>query len=244
MPKQFRVLVEADYACYTRPELKVERVSYDVPPPGALEGLLKSIYWRPAIRYVIDQIVVFNPIQFVNIRRNEVKGKVSYQALKQQMRGQRDADPCIYIAEQRTQRDAMILKDVRYGIEFHIEQTGLRNEREVSECNPQMKHEAELGRRIRRGQFFRSPCMGCAEFPARKIELTAVFDFDAVCEQNRGDHDLGFMTYRVTFLDQGIPENSNWHEPKFSDRAVTEYYRPHMIDGIIDVNQYREATVC
>ena len=63
----FKIMVEGDYACFTRPELKVERVSYDVPTPGALEGMLKSIYWKPAIRYVIDKIVVFNPIDFVNI---------------------------------------------------------------------------------------------------------------------------------------------------------------------------------
>ena len=82
MPKQFKVLVEADYACYTRPELKVERVSYDVPTPSALEGMLKSIYWKPAMRYVIDKIVVFNPIRFANVRRNEVKKKISYEKVK------------------------------------------------------------------------------------------------------------------------------------------------------------------
>lgn len=69
----FKVLVEGDYACFTRPELKVERVSYDVPTPGALEGMLKSVYWKPAVRYVIDKIIVFHPIDFINIRRNEVK---------------------------------------------------------------------------------------------------------------------------------------------------------------------------
>lgn len=72
----FKVLVEGDYACFTRPELKVERVSYDVPTPGALEGMLKSVYWKPAVRYVIDKIIVFHPIDFINIRRNEVKEKV------------------------------------------------------------------------------------------------------------------------------------------------------------------------
>ena len=69
----FKMVVEGDYACFTRPELKVERVSYDVPTPGALEGMLKSYYWKPAIRYVIDKIIVFQPIDFVSIRRNEVK---------------------------------------------------------------------------------------------------------------------------------------------------------------------------
>ena len=83
----FKILVEGDYACFTRSEFKVERVSYDVPTPGALEGLLKSIYWKPAIRYVIDEIVVFNPIDFANIRRNEVKDKVLLSAMKSRMNG-------------------------------------------------------------------------------------------------------------------------------------------------------------
>ena len=73
----FKIIVSGEYACFTRPEMKVERVSYDVPTPGALEGMLKSIYWKPAIRYVIDKIIVFNQINFDNIRRNEVRSKIS-----------------------------------------------------------------------------------------------------------------------------------------------------------------------
>ena len=78
----FKIIAEGDYALFSRPEMKVERVSYDVPTPGAIEGMLKCIYWKPAIRYVIDKIVVFNPIDFINVRRNEVKDKVSYQGIK------------------------------------------------------------------------------------------------------------------------------------------------------------------
>ena len=66
-----------------RPEMKVERVSYDVPTPGALEGLIKSVYWKPAIRYVIDKIIIFNPITFINVRRNEVKEKISLQLVQE-----------------------------------------------------------------------------------------------------------------------------------------------------------------
>ncbi len=116
----FKIIVEGDYACFTRPEFKVERVSYDVPVPGALEGMLKSVYWKPAIRYVIDRIIVFQPVSFINIRRNEVKEKIVYSAVKSQMKG-KDGDPCIYTSESRSQRAAMVLKDVRYGIEFHFE---------------------------------------------------------------------------------------------------------------------------
>ena len=105
----FKVIAEGDYACFTRPEMKVERVSYDVPTPGALEGMLKSVYWKPAIRYVIDEIVVFNRINFMNIRRNEIKEKLNLSAAKKQMSGKAN-DISIYASENRTQRASMILK--------------------------------------------------------------------------------------------------------------------------------------
>ena len=79
----FKIIVTGDYACFARPERKVERVSYDVPTPSALEGLIKSIYWKPAVRYEINKIVVFNPIEFTNIRRNEVKDKLLLSSVKQ-----------------------------------------------------------------------------------------------------------------------------------------------------------------
>ena len=125
----FKIIVEGDYACFTRPELKVERVSYDVPPPGALEGMLKSIYWKPAIRYFIDRIIVFQPIDFLNIRRNEVKDKILYSAVKSQM-NKKGGNPSIYTSENRSQRASMILKNVKYGIDFHFELTGLKSKDE------------------------------------------------------------------------------------------------------------------
>ena len=156
----FKVIVEGDYACFTRPEFKVERVSYDVPTPGALEGLLKSIYWKPAIRYVIDKIIVFQDIDFVNIRRNEVKDKILFSAVKSQMNG-KGGDPCIYTAESRSQRAAMVLKNVKYGVEFHFELTGLKND---AEADGEKKHYNIIKRRLEKGQWFRAPCLGCSEF--------------------------------------------------------------------------------
>ena len=83
----FKIIVTGDYACFSSPEMKVERVSYDVPTPSALEGLIKSVYWKPAVRYQINKIVVFNPIEFTNIRRNEVKDKLLLSSVKKQMKG-------------------------------------------------------------------------------------------------------------------------------------------------------------
>ena len=140
----FRIIVEGDYACFTRPELKVERVSYDVPTPGALEGMLKSIYWKPAIRYVIDKIIVFHEIDFVNIRRNEVKDKILYSSVKNQMNG-KGSNPCLFTSESRSQRASMVLKNVKYGVEFHFELTGLRDEKEE---NGENKHFNIIKRRL------------------------------------------------------------------------------------------------
>lgn len=238
----FKVMMEGDYACFSRPELKVERVTYDVPPPGALEGILKSVYWKPSIRYVIDRIIVFRPIDFVNIRRNEVKDKVLYSAVKSQMNG-KGGDPCIYTSESRSQRASMVLKDVKYGVEFHFELTGLKNEKEDDAEN---KHYNIIKRRLEKGQHFRTPCLGCSEFPVKKIELVSDFDMNLISSSilEMGDVDLGFMSYKVTFADGGEPINGDWENPKFSDRASTIYYRPHMIDGVIDVKKYREELKC
>lgn len=238
----FKVIVEGDYALFVRPELKVERVSYDVPPPGALEGMLKSIYWKPAIKYVIDKIIVFHPIDFANIRRNEVKDKVSFSAMKSQMNG-KGADPCIYTSESRSQRASMVLKNVKYGIEFHFELTGFKNEQEGDAEN---KHYNIIKRRLEKGQCFRTPCLGCSEFPVKRIELVEEFDEDLISNSilEMGDVDLGYMSYRVDFKDRGQPINGDWENPKFSDKATTIYYRPHMIRGIIDVQKYREEVKC
>lgn len=238
----FKIIVEGDYACFTRPELKVERVSYDVPPPGALEGMLKSIYWKPAIKYVIDKIIVFQPINFINIRRNEVKNKVSLSAVKNQMNGS-GGNPCIYTSENRSQRASLVLKNVKYGIEFHFELTGLKNEEEEDSEN---KHYNIIKRRLEKGQFFRTPCLGCSEFPVKRIELVSEFDKNLICTDilELGDVDLGYMSYKVDFADKGRPMNNDWKKPVFSDKATTIYYRPHMIRGVIDVQKYREEVKC
>ncbi len=238
----FKVMVDGDYACFTRPEMKVERVSYDVPTPGALEGLLKSVYWKPAIRYVIDKIIVFNKVDFINIRRNEVKDKISYQAVRSQMSG-KGGNPCIYTSESRSQRASLILKDVKYGVEFHFELTGIRSEEETDAEN---KHFSIIKRRLEKGQYFRTPCLGCSEFPVKSITLVDEFDMNLVSSpiQESGDVDLGFMSYQVRFEDGGQPVNNDWDNPKFSDKASTIYYRPHMVNGVIDVAKYREELKC
>lgn len=231
----FKIIVEGDYALFTRPEMKVERVSYDVPTVSALEGLIKSIYWKPAIRFVVDRIVVFNPVRFINIRRNEVKSKISSDNVMSQM-NRTGKIPVLYADEERTQRASMLLRNVKYGIEFHFEMTGLQSDHDDEN---EEKHYNILLRRLKNGQCFRQPCLGCREFSVKKIELVDEFDFSEVSDELKGDIDLGYMLYGMKFADGGKPVNNDWENPKFSDAADALYYRPHMIDGVIDVSKYK-----
>lgn len=238
----FKIIVEGDYACFTRPEMKVERVSYDVPTPSAIEGLLKGIYWKPAIRYIVDKIVVYNPINFINIRRNEVKNKVNLSTMLNKMKGG-DKDPSIYSGDRNdiSQRASMLLKDVKYGIEFHFEMTGICSD---NEDETEGKHYNILLRRLQNGQCFRQPCLGCREFSVTRINLVKEFDIKEISDTLSGDIDLGYMLYGLKYKDNGIPINNDLNNPKFSDEADAVYYRPHMVDGTIDVAKYREEIKC
>ena len=239
----FKIIVTGDYACFTRPELKVERVSYDVPTPSALEGLLKSVYWKPAIKYVVDEIIVFNPINFINVRRNEVKDKISFSKVKSDMKaGSSAKGVSIVTSSSRNQRASMILKDVCYGVSFHFEMTGLKSERENFD---EKKHYNIIKRRLENGQFFRSPCLGCCECLVNELSLVETFDYSRIADdfKNR-DIDLGYMLYGLLFEDGGVPVNNKWDDPVFSDKAKSIYYRPHLVDGIIDVQKWRRETIC
>ena len=152
-----KLKVWGDYACFTRPEMKVERVSYDVMTPSAARGILEAIYWKPAIRWVINRIHVLNPIRFMNIRRNELAGKVRISNVKQSMQD-RESPLELFIDELNTkgklkyrqQRAAMILRDVAYVIEAHFEYTG-------DEDNNDGKHLDEFNRRAGKGKCFNQP---------------------------------------------------------------------------------------
>ena len=236
----FKIMVKGDYAAFNRPEMKVERVSYDVPTPGALEGLIKSVYWKPAIRYVIDKIIVFNPITFINVRRNEVKEKIKLQSVQKSMKNG-TGDATIYTKDMINQRGSMILKDVCYGVELHFELTGIQSDHDDES---EEKHYNILLRRLRNGQQFRQPVLGCREFPVKSIELVEEFSLENVSDTLKGDTDLGFMLYHMKFEDGGHPKDNDWEKRNFSDKADALFYRPHMIDGVIDVAKYREMMKC
>lgn len=233
----FRVLLEGDYALFSRPEFKVERVTYEVPTPSAIEGILKSVYWKPSIRYVVDKIIVFHPINLTSIRRNEVKEKVKLSAVRSQMKGG-CGTPTIYTKDCISQRSSLFLKDVKYGVEFHFELTGIRCE---NEDRPETKHASIIQRRLKHGQYFRQPCFGCREFAIRSICLVDVFDLSEVAPDLCGERDLGVMLYGLDFHDDARLAET-WNPEYFSDCADPVFYHPKMVDGIIDVARYRRES--
>lgn len=216
----FCLKVWGDYACFTRPEMKVERVSYDVITPSAARGILEAIYWKPAIRWVIDKIHVINPIRFTNIRRNEVSEKISVSKVASAVNG--DDEPLfIETTEKRQQRTSLILMDVCYCIEAHFEMTERSGERD-----DEKKHYNIALRRMQEGKFHHHPVFGNREF-------TAFFELleKPLISFNHGEVDLGYMLYDLDF--KGIKEK-NIH---YND-ADPIFFRPKMIDGIIDVKKY------
>jgi CRISPR-associated protein Cas5d len=186
-----KLRVWGDYALFTRPEMKVERVSYDAMTPSAARGILEAVYWKPAIRWVVDRIHVLKPIQFENIRRNELSNKVSVPA-KIMREGHQPV--CQYIEDDRQQRASLVLKNVEYIIEAHFEMTGVDN------ADPG-KHLAIFERRARKGQCFHRPYFGCREFPVNFGWCDVVPDSELTGEQS-----LGFMLHDIDFANEMRPQ--------------------------------------
>lgn len=184
-----RLRVWGEYALFTRPEMKVERVSYDVMTPSAARGILEAIYWKPAIRWVIDHIHVLKPVRFENIRRNEMANRVAVN--NKDMQG--DSVVCRYIEDDRQQRASMVLRDVDYVIEAHFEFASREDTNEG-------KHLDIFKRRAIKGQCFHRPYFGCREFPIN-------FEWcDDIPESSLfGEQDLGFMLHDIDFSNQMTP---------------------------------------
>ncbi|SHI91479.1 CRISPR-associated protein, Cas5d family [Geosporobacter subterraneus DSM 17957] len=200
------------YGLFTRPEMKVERVSYDVLTPSAARGIIEAIYWKPAISWHIDRIHVYNPIEFTNIRRNEVSSKISASIVDSVMKG--SAKP-LYINTNadRQQRASMVLKNVRYIIQAHFELTDKAGETDTVE-----KHYNIALRKMRNGQCYHNPYFGCREFPANFRLVEGDFPKSGLT----GERDLGYMLYDIDFT------NLEDIKPTF--------FRAIMRDGVIDLS--------
>ena len=211
-----RLKVWGDYACFTRPEMKVERVSYDVITPSAARGILEAIYWKPQIRWVIDKITVLNPIVFDSIRRNELKNKISESTVKIAMKGSPENLYQIP-GDNRTQRLSLVLKRVAYIIDAHFELTGKNAEAD----DTAEKHYNIALRRIEKGQCFHHPYFGCREFPVS----FALPEGNEKSYYEGKEIDLGYMLWDIDF----------------SHNSTPVFYRPVMKDGVIRVRDPRKG---
>ena len=206
-----KVKVWGEYALFSRPEMKVERCSYDVITPSAAKGILEAIYWHPGMKWVIDKIYVQKPVQFTSIRRNEVKSKISSNNVLPVYNG---ADKPLYISTKSdiVQRASLLLRDVSYVIEAHFEMT----EKAVESDNPG-KFKDIIMRRLKRGECYHTPYFGCRDFPANFC----------LCEDEKietaysGEKDLGFMLYDMDFSDL--------------DNIQPMFFRALMKDGVINL---------
>lgn len=187
--------VWGDYACFSRPEMKVERVSYDIMTPSAARGLLESIYWHPGLKWIIDRIHVCAPIRFLNLRRNEVKSTISARSARTAMeRGTKDL--YLVTSQDIQQRAALLLRDVHYVIDAHFDIT-----EQAAASDNAGKFQDIVKRRIQRGQFYHQPCFGCREFPAQFKACEALPPCPSDLE---GERDLGYMLWDLDYSD---PEN-------------------------------------
>ena len=165
-----RLKVWGDYASFNRPEMKVERVSYDVITPSAARGILEAIYWKPEMSWVIDRIYVLKPIRFTNVWRNEISSKIPTKGktgvTNVMKTGQGNLGINVASQNQRQQRAAMILQDVCYGIDAHIIVHKTSDDTGRPIHKPEAKHLDTFRRRAARGQCFHHPYLGNREFPA------------------------------------------------------------------------------
>ena len=212
MGKGVKVRVWGDLALFSRPEMKVERCSYDMMTPSAARGILEAIYWHPGMRWIVDRIYLRKPVRFTSIRRNEVKSKISANNVLSVMNG---GDKPLFISskEDIVQRAAVLLRDVDYVIEAHFEMTD-----NAGPCDNPGKFKDIVMRRLRRGECYHMPYFGCREFPAN-FEL---FEQENVDTAYVGEEkDLGYMLYD---FDYSNPEDI---QPMF--------FRAVLTNGILDV---------
>lgn len=187
--------VWGEFACFTRPELKVERVSYPAPTPSAARGIFEAILYKPEFRWHIREISVLNPIRFITLRRNEVKGKISARNVEQAMKGKRIlapmmADDMDNEAEGRTQRQTLALRDAAYVLTAEI-----RVAPQAAKENPSQKFREQFLRRAARGQCFQQPYLGCREFAAHFEPASGK---ETPVDDSR---ELGWMLYDIFDLD-------------------------------------------
>jgi CRISPR-associated protein Cas5d len=230
--------VWGDYACFTRPEMKVERVSYDVMTPSAARAIYEAILWKPAIRWNITKIEILNPIKWISVRRNEVGKKFAGPSTKQ-LSGESGAPLGFFIEEERQQRAGLFLRDVRYrifGLFDFIEPSNRKNnhssapefwadnaeEREFARSDEKpAKYAAMFERRARKGQCFHRPYFGCREF-ACDFRLIHNGEDAKPIEETR---ELGWMLYDMNFAKPQDP--------------TPMFFKAKIVNGVVDTDRHK-----
>lgn len=204
-----RLQVWGEHACFTRPEMKVERVSYDVMTPSAARGILEAIHWKPSILWVVDAIYVLNPIRFTSIRRNEVGAKIPAGSIKSAMKRGDTNGLGLAVDGNRQQRASTVLVSPAYVIEAHFEMTNKAGSGDTA-----AKHIAMFNRRAAAGQCFHRPCLGTREFAAH-FELVEGGLPPSNLPNDQRNRDLGWMLHDI--------DHANNHTPYF--------FRAELVDG-------------
>jgi len=210
--QRFVLDVRGDWACFTRPEMKVERVSYDVITPSAARAVFEAIFYKPAIRWQVRRIEVLAPVRWTNLRRNEVASVVSTRNVHQAMKAGA-GELALYVDEDRQQRAALLLRDVAWRLHADLV---VRPDRRDPE--PPLKFFAMFERRARKGQCVNQPYLGCREFAAR---WRLVDDLAAEPPPIAETRDLGWMLHDLDFTKPTDPQ------PRF--------FRAQMAAGVIEV---------
>ena len=206
--KRYCLAVAGELACFTRPEMKVERVSYDVITPSAARALFEAILWKPAIRWHVRRNEVLKPIRWINLRRNEVGAVILAGNVQQAMVGDR-SDLALYIEDERKQRAGLFLRDVAYRVHADLE---------VCNAEPPPKYQEMFERRAFKGQWVNQPYLGCREFAA---DVRLASDAAGMSPAIQESRDLGWMLHDLDFTQASSPQ------PRF--------FRAQMNSGVVEV---------
>ncbi|MDR1532616.1 MAG: type I-C CRISPR-associated protein Cas5c [Clostridiales bacterium] len=221
----FRLLVYGDYACFTRPEMKAERVSYDVITPSAARGIIDAIYWHPGLRWIVDKIKVLSEIRFDTIRRNELAKKIPYGNIRQAMNGA-NIDLHQYINTDRQQRATLLLRDPAYVITAHFE----LNPKQMAAEDNGNKFTDQFTRRARKGQCHHQPYFGTREFKAHFQLLEEGDPMPKGFYDGEACRDLGWMLWDMAYAENFEPNSKD-------EFAVPKFFRASMQYGVIDTSK-------
>jgi CRISPR-associated protein Cas5d len=217
--------VWGEYACFTRPEMKVERVSYDIITPSAARGIVEAVYWKPEIRWRVTRLHVLRPIRFTSLRRNEVASKVPAKAATKVMKAGH-GNLGLYVEDDRQQRAATVLRDVAYVIEARFDIVGGKH-------NPG-KHLDQFNRRARDGQCFHRPYLGCREFAAdfALIEHDDPIPLGELA--GTGERSLGWMLNDTEYVADPEGPIVDGHRGEHW-RVEVRFFPATMVNGVVDV---------